>query len=545
MVHPIAKFLPSVAPRIAGALLTLSIISFAVPSASAQSTPGERSSATADKGAPAANDRLIISNMPERKSSIHNVLSKMVARARKRVLGLTKCEVWSVPQSQSVRLTEKLQKLGLKVTKLRADWNHILKRHDGPVAMSRSQEEMLKASRAAPEAVGVGVMKTSEAAVTEYALMGGEDKSKPADGTPGEAAPTIVVPIKDDQSVTVRRIRATTTADGYTWRGVVEETGESAVLMWWKDGRLTGVLGYKGHIYTVVNMGGEVHAVIEVDPRKMPPDHAAVSPKSTANSSLRDDRAAVRDAIAKQQPPPAPAPPPPVKPFSDAERRALEAKKITIDVMMLYTKKPSSRYIGNPADLIALAIEQANESFRNSGVANVSLRLVHTQLVDYDETDGEHFDHLYRMVDGVGPFKEVHKLRDEKRADIVGLIVDDASGCGLSTRVAADPDEAYFVVHHSCAAITISIAHEVGHILGARHDRQSDANNSPFPFAHGYINGKKWRTMMSYQEGCDGCPRIPYWSNPRIKYKDEATGTDTEDNARAILQQAERVSKFR
>ena len=45
------------------------------------------------------------------------------------------------------------------------------------------------------------------------------------------------------------------------------------------------------------------------------------------------------------------------------------------------------------------------------------------------------------------------------------------SGCGLSTRVGADAEEAYFVVHHSCAAITISIAHEIGHILGARHDR--------------------------------------------------------------------------
>ena len=30
---------------------------------------------------------------------------------------------------------------------------------------------------------------------------------------------------------------------------------------------------------------------------------------------------------------------------------------------------------------------------------------------------------------------------------------------------------------------------------------------------------------MSYQEGCGGCPRIPYWSNPRILYQGEPTGT--------------------
>ena len=121
--------------------------------------------------------------------------------------------------------------------------------------------------------------------------------------------------------------------------------------------------------------------------------------------------------------------------------------------------------------MLELAIERANESFRNSGLGNISLRLVHTQAVDYDEQGSEEFIDLYHMVDGDGPFKDVRRLRNEKHADVVGLIVDNPSGCGLSTRVAPDSEEAYFVVHYACAAITISIAHEIGHILGARHDR--------------------------------------------------------------------------
>jgi len=198
-----------------------------------------------------------------------------------------------------------------------------------------------------------------------------------------------------------------------------------------------------------------------------------------------------------------------------------------------------------PADLIELAIEQANQTFRNSGIGNVKLRPVHTQLVDYDETGSEQFQHLFRMVDAAGPFKDIRRLRDEKKADVVGLILEDPTGCGLSTRVGADAEEAYFVVHHSCATLTISIAHEIGHILGARHDRVTDDNNTPTPYAHGYVNGAKWRDIMSYQQGCNGCPRIPFWSNPRISYKGEPTGTVAEDNARVILEQAERVSKFR
>jgi metallopeptidase family M12-like protein len=169
-----------------------------------------------------------------------------------------------------------------------------------------------------------------------------------------------------------------------------------------------------------------------------------------------------------------------VQALLDAERRLLEAKLVTIDVMILYTPQAASRYNRDPRDLTTLAIAQANDTFRNSGIDNVSLRLVHARQIDYDESEGEHFDHLYRMVDGTGAFKDVHRLRDEKRADIVGLVLEDSSGCGLSTRVGADAEEAYFVVHHSCAAITVSIAHEIGHILGAHHDRTVDQSDTPF-----------------------------------------------------------------
>jgi hypothetical protein len=204
--------------------------------------------------------------------------------------------------------------------------------------------------------------------------------------------------------------------------------------------------------------------------------------------------------------------------------------------MMLYTRRAENRSLRIDR-LQAVSVEQVNETFRNSHLGNISLRLVHTQVVDHDESGGTHFDHLYRMVDGVGTFNDVRKLRDEKKADIVGLVVEDASGCGLSTRGAPDAEDAYFVVHHSCALIAISIAHEIGHIFGARHERAVDPRNVPFPYGHGYVHGK-WRDIMSYRQSCDGCLRIPYWSNPRVAYKGDPTDTLLEDNARVILEQA-------
>jgi hypothetical protein len=49
-------------------------------------------------------------------------------------------------------------------------------------------------------------------------------------------------------------------------------------------------------------------------------------------------------------------------------------------------------------------------------------------------------------------------LRDKYRADVVVLIVDDAAGCGLATRVFADAEDAFAVVHHECSASFYSLA---------------------------------------------------------------------------------------
>ena len=345
----------------------------------------------------------------------------------------------------------------------------------------------------------------------------------------------VKLPLRPGLEVTLVRVNSTVQKDGsVTWSGRVKETGERAVLMLWANTMLTGYVAYQGTIFTLENAGGGVHASSELDRGKLPPDHVP--------SAAHRDSAPAADAPKL----PAKAPPEPaVEPFPDDVRRALEAKPVTIDVMILYTPNAAKHYIRDPADLLALVIEEVNETYRNSGIGNVKLRVVHSQVVDYDGTKEDQFTHLYTMVDGLGPFKNVRKLRDEKKADIVGLIIDNPKGCGLSTRVRPDSDEAFFVVHHACAATTMSIGHEIGHILGARHDRFIDESNVPVAYGHGYVNGSKWRDVMSYKEGCGGCARIPFWSNPRVLYKGEPTGTPAADNARLILELADRVSSFR
>ena len=209
-----------------------------------------------------------------------------------------------------------------------------------------------------------------------------------------------------------------------------------------------------------------------------------------------------------------------------------QPNEIIIDVLVAYTKNAAANYRNIENELIANSIEDANRSFRVSKLGHIKLRLVHSYQVDYRE-EGLHFDHLWRFADrDDGYMDDVHALRDRYRADVAVLIVDDPNGCGLATRVQADAEEAFAVVHHACAAAQYTLAHEIGHLIGARHELS-------------FVSGGMWRDIMASRESCGGCPRMPIWSNPRVLIGGEPAGTAELDNAHVIEMQAARVAAFR
>jgi hypothetical protein len=358
----------------------------------------------------------------------------------------------------------------------------------GNVSLTERQRAFLGVAGASSATTGLKIVDTVPFSTLHSILT--EDASKPT------AHSKISLRVSDNVVLTASRIDVVEKSDPGIWRGTVEGTDGQVTLMWWADGGMAGIIQNEGRYYSIRRVGANLHAIVELSDDLMPPDH----PRPLLVSSddpIRRSRGGINVLTA---------------PLPSGEqskiRKSAPRGDVNIDVMVAYTKKAASYYGDIQRELIDLSMEEANQSFRISNLGNVKLRLVHAYETNYIE-EGGHFDHVWRLADkGDGYLEEVHALRDKYRADVVVLIVDDAQGCGLSTRVHADAEEAFAVVHHECAATTFSLAHEIGHIIGARHDLKIDKEITPFAYGHGYVNGSKWRDIMSYKESCGGCPRV-------------------------------------
>ena len=144
---------------------------------------------------------------------------------------------------------------------------------------------------------------------------------------------------------------------------------------------------------------------------------------------------------------------------------------------------------------------------------------------------------------------EVHTLRNKYSADVCVLLISDNEYCGLASGIGTTAANAFCVVstYSTCATSNYSFAHEIGHLMGCRHDPFVDNTTTPFAYGHGYVNSSKgWRTIMAYRDACDSCRRLQYWSNPNITYGGDPMGTaSTNNNARVWNERSNIVMTFR
>ncbi len=481
---------------------------------------------------------LILSHLPPKQSPEYKSLSDLAGAAGIESLDMTGAQMWQVPRARLDAFLKAAAQSGVDVTRLDDAANRTVKPMPADTKMSAKQTEMMHKSMDSKAAMGMTMMHLPKPAVMEYMLTKGMN-------APGQGAPaSLVIPLNSKLSVTAHRTGITKTDDGYIWRGIIDGSDEPVTLLWWPDGRVAGTVNHAGRMYVIKNLGGGMHGMLEIAPDKLPPDHGAASKAMMRKMNMHTDPLVDQGDASMMQPQSA-HPNAPSLPMSKPEDHAGAAKDATITLIVAYTKKAASHYDDIKKDLLDVAVAEANQSFRDSGIDNVHVKLVHAYETDYVEK-GSHFDHVYRFRNkGDGYMDEIHDLRAKYGADVAALVVDDPMGCGLSIRVGADAADAFTVVNHECAATMYSLAHEIGHLIGARHDRAIDDTAQPFAYGHGFVHGKDWRTMMSYKESCDGCVRRPVWSGPNVKVDGVPAGDADTDNAKVIREGAARVAGFR
>lgn len=142
-------------------------------------------------------------------------------------------------------------------------------------------------------------------------------------------------------------------------------------------------------------------------------------------------------------------------------RRQTNTTPIIIDVMVLWTRKSECANAGlvsncsvnaptrqKMVDLIQLSIQETNTAYQLIGVY-IQLDLVYSYRSDYVEPSSNAFSASLSSLrsQNDGSMDEVHSLREAYGADVVALIIDDSTYCGIGKESAAGDDlECYRIV---------------------------------------------------------------------------------------------------
>ena len=321
------------------------------------------------------------------------------------------------------------------------------------------------------------------------------------------------------------------------WRGRLRGDQNSDVTLAVRGKKMAGTIATGDRLYKIEPTEDNRHRVVEIDDDAMRPDH---HPLVVPDDGTPAEPPAPEPEL--QQPDAG------VATTTDSVTTAAATSTNTIvDLLVVYTSTARVKQGGKAAmnALITLGVDLANQAYSNSQIA-MQLRLVRAAEIAYTETGNISTDlsRLQRTTDGF--MDSVHQLRNQYKADLVALIVDNGGAyCGIAYVMANGPrasfaNYAFSVTDRDCVANN-TLTHELGHNMGNAHDRAS-GGTGVFAYSYGYRDTVgKFRTIMAYPCPTVSCPRVKYFSNPKIVINGRPTGidhrinpTNSADNARSM-----------
>jgi hypothetical protein len=320
------------------------------------------------------------------------------------------------------------------------------------------------------------------------------------------------------------------------WRGRLRGDKSSDVTLAMHGTKMVGTILSEQRLYKIEPTEDNRHRLVEVDEDAMPPDH---HPLVVPDDGTPADLPAEEPLLQQPEVPAAAA--------TDTVATAAATTNTIVDLLVVYTSTARSKQGGQAAmkALITMGVDLANQTYSNSRIA-MQLRLVHSAEVAYTESGNISTD-LTRLRNTTDGFMDkVHQLRNQYKADLVALIVDNGGGyCGIAYVMANGPrasfaSYAFSVTDRECVANN-TLTHELGHNMGDAHDRAT-GGTGVYPYSYGYRDPiGKFRTIMAYPCPNVSCPRVKYFSNPKILINGRPAGidhavnpTNSADNARSM-----------
>ena len=178
--------------------------------------------------------------------------------------------------------------------------------------------------------------------------------------------------------------------------------------------------------------------------------------------------------------------------------RAAPAPAPPVQITLLVVTTPeATAAAGGPAPMraaVGQALDESNEALRASGV---NVRFVLAAQAERAIALTDRLSDLRALIDpGDGILDGVHALRDAALADVV-VLVPERPGHTINGAILATPETAFAIVHREDLGLPKhGLAHEIAHLMGARHDVESDPARVPFAYGHGYRDAEV-RTIMS------------------------------------------------
>jgi hypothetical protein len=218
-------------------------------------------------------------------------------------------------------------------------------------------------------------------------------------------------------------------------------------------------------------------------------------------------------------------------------RTTADSVTVTVDVLVGYTTN-ALVVAGSRSQIIAMlntAISLSTFINTNSKLTTLRFRIVGVSgPYDIEDSDPDNvLETITNSSTSVGA--ELVPKRTAVGADIVMMITNSASYCGVANTMKTLSDnfktEAFAVVKYDCAVEAYSFPHELGHVLGAAHNK-GDGGTGLYSYSYGWRSGAgAYRSLMSYPPGT----RLPVWSNPNVTYVGYACGDALDaDNVKTL-----------